>query len=72
MTIFLQNVILYIVDQYSGNLRGPGSFIIGENVMSKEFKTIEEQIDILKSRSLIVNETEAKIIFSKNRWSFCL
>lgn len=40
--------------------------------MSKEFKTIEEQIDILKSRSLIVNENEAKIIFSKNNYYYLI
>ena len=36
--------------------------------MNKEFKTIEEQIEILKERNLIINEEKAKEIFTDNNF----
>lgn len=40
--------------------------------MNKEFKTIEEQIDILKERNLIVNEERAKEIFRDNNYYYLI
>lgn len=34
--------------------------------MEKEFRTIEEQIKILKSRNLIIDKIQAKEIFEEN------
>jgi len=40
--------------------------------MNKEFKTIEEQIDILKERKLIINEEKAKEIFRDNNYYYLI
>lgn len=40
--------------------------------MNKEFKTIEEQIDILKERNLIINEEKAKEIFRDNNYYYLI
>lgn len=41
--------------------------------MEKEFKTIEEQIEILKSRKLIINDDElAKKIFKENNYYYVI
>lgn len=40
--------------------------------MNKEFKTIEEQIEILKERNLIVNEETAKDIFRDNNYYYVI
>lgn len=40
--------------------------------MDKEFKTIEEQIEILKERNLIVNEERAKEIFRDNNYYYLI
>lgn len=40
--------------------------------MNKEFKTIEEQIEILKERNLIVNEENAKKIFRDNNYYYVI
>ena len=40
--------------------------------MNKEFKTIEEQIDILKERNLIINEEKAKEIFRGNNYYYLI
>lgn len=34
--------------------------------MEKDFKTIEEQIEILKTRGIIINEEKAKEILTEN------
>lgn len=40
--------------------------------MDKEFKTIEEQIKILKERNLIINEEKAKEIFRDNNYYYLI
>lgn len=40
--------------------------------MSKVFKTIEEQIEILKERNLIINEEKAKEIFRDNNYYYVI
>lgn len=40
--------------------------------MNKEFKTIEEQIEILKKRNLIINEEKAKEIFRDNNYYYLI
>ena len=41
--------------------------------MEKEFKTIEEQIEILKNRKLIINDDElAKKIFKENNYYYVI
>lgn len=40
--------------------------------MNKEFKTIEEQIEILKERNLIINEEKAKEIFTDNNYYYLI
>lgn len=40
--------------------------------MEKEFKTIEEQIKILKNRNLIVDEIQAKKIFKENNYYYVI
>lgn len=40
--------------------------------MNKEFKTIEEQIEILKERNLIINEEKAKEIFKDNSYYYLI
>lgn len=40
--------------------------------MNKEFKTIEEQIEILKERNLIVNEEKAEEIFRDNNYYYLI
>lgn len=40
--------------------------------MEKEFKTIEEQIEILKNRNLIVDENQAKKIFKENNYYYVI
>lgn len=40
--------------------------------MEKEFKTIEEQIEILRNRSLIVDEIQAKKIFKENNYYYVI
>ena len=40
--------------------------------MNKEFKTIEEQIAILKERNLIIDEEKAKEIFRDNNYYYLI
>ena len=40
--------------------------------MNKEFKTIEEQIEILKERNLIINEEKANEIFRDNNYYYLM
>lgn len=40
--------------------------------MEKEFKTIEEQIEILKNRNLIVDEIQAKKVFKENNYYYVI
>lgn len=40
--------------------------------MNKEFKTIEEQIEILKERNLVINEENAKEIFKDNNYYYLI
>lgn len=40
--------------------------------MEKEFKTIEEQIEILKNRNLIVDEIQAREIFKENNYYYVI
>ena len=43
---------IYYYGTYSGVLRARGLFILTENIMEKEFKTYDEQIEILASRGI--------------------
>ena len=40
--------------------------------MSKEFKTIDEQIEILKRRQLIIDESKAREIFRDNNYNYLI
>lgn len=40
--------------------------------MEKEFKSIEEQIEILKNRNLIIDEIQAKKIFKENNYYYVI
>lgn len=40
--------------------------------MEKEFKSIEEQIEILKNRNLIIDEIQAKKIFNENNYYYVI
>lgn len=40
--------------------------------MEKDFKTIEEQIEILKTRGIIINEEKAKEILTENNYYYLI
>ena len=40
--------------------------------MEKDFKTIEEQIEILKARGIIINDERAKQILTENNYYYLI
>ena len=63
----------YYVDRTSDNLRARGHFKIKEILLEKTFRTIDEQIEILKLRNIDINNyNEAYKILSKNNYYYLI
>ncbi len=67
--------MLYLskVDRTSDNLRARGHFYVKEEILEKVFKSIDEQIEILISRNIIIDDYEkAYKLLSKNNYYYLI